>query len=148
MNDDVDIQFFYLKYRPYTTVANGAEMMKLIDSSFISPLDVVYNEEEEIYFVHDAHGGFEMLSKGNQHWTQATFFHYLNIGETFKLGEKEYSVVNISFDMATEEAYYTLKEEGTNTTTKILVSIIDSNFVEHGVPMQSVMLEEACKCFS
>ena len=49
MNDDVDIQFFYLKYRPYTTVANGAEMMKLIDNSFISPLDIVYNEEEDCY---------------------------------------------------------------------------------------------------
>ena len=148
MNDDFDIQFFYLRYRPFTTVANADEMMKLVDNPFISPLDVVYNEEEEIYFVYDGNGAFEMLSKGNQHWTQATLFHYLNIGETFKLGEKEYSVVNISFDMATEEAYYTLKEEGTNTTTKILVSIIDANFVEQGVPMQSIMLEEACKCFS
>ena len=89
-----------------------------------------------------------MLSKGNQHWTQATFFHYLNVGDTFKLGEKDYSVRNISYDLATEEAYYTLQENGTNTTTKILVSIIDSNFVEHGVPMQSIMLEEACKYFS
>ena len=148
MNDDVDIQFFYLKYRPYTTVANGAEMMKLIDSSFISPLDVVYNEEEETYFVYDGNGAFEMISKGNQHWTQATFFHYLNVGDTFKLGEKEYSVRNISYDLATEEAYYTLQENGTNTTTRILVSIIDANFVEHGVPMQSIMLEEAYKCFS
>ena len=148
MNDDVDIQFFYLRYRPYTAVSTVQEMEELTNNEFIAPLDVVYCNEDSTYYVLSTNGEFEVLSKGNQHWTQATFFHYLNVGDIFKLGEKEYSVRNISYDLATEEAYYTLQENGTNTTTKILVSIIDSNFVEHGVPMQSIMLEEACKYFS
>lgn len=148
------MEIFYIgdfcqKYKYFGTVETKEELYDMLNKNrFIGPFDIVYCMEDETYYSLDVDFSAYQLSVGNQHYTVSTFFHFLNIDDTVAIDGKNYKVLNISFELKTENAYYTLLDMDTNEQVKSLVSIVDSTCIKNLYPMQSLEFENTVKQYS
>lgn len=56
------------------------------------------------------------------------------------MGENEFKVVDISFTLKSSDAFYDLMDVRTEQISKVLVSVVDGQLIEEGIPMQSLLL--------
>ena len=138
--DDSFVTYYLNLYRWFTSVETEKELNSLISNTYINPLDIVYCREVEKYYVYTPYDTWEVLSAGNQHFTKFEIFHLLNIGDTVKLGGNEFKVVDISFTLKSSDAFYDLMDVRTEQISKVLVSVVDGQLIEEGIPMQSLLL--------
>lgn len=146
--------FGFITYRYFCDIDTKEELCNLYENPFIKPMDFVFCKEDNNYYVYetlnnyDDYGEivsvehrFRLISRGNQHRTNAMFFHRLNIGDTINLkDDKVGTIVDIKYSVLLKDITYVIKFDD-SSTTEILSIYIDGNSDKEYPPIQSLILK-------
>lgn len=146
--------FGFITYRYFCDIGTKEELSNLYTNPFISPMDFVFCREDNNYYVYEALNNyndygeivsvehrFRLISRGDQHRTNAMFFHRLNIGDTINLkDDKVGTIVDIKYSVLLKDITYVIKFDD-SSTTEILSIYIDGNSDKEYPPIQSLILK-------
>lgn len=146
--------FGFITYRYFCDIDTKEELCNLYENPFINPMDFVFCKEDNNYYVYEALNNyddygeivsvehrFRLISRGDQHRTNAMFFHRLNIGDTINLkDDKVGTIVDIKYSVLLKDITYVIKFDD-SSTTEILSIYIDGNSDKEYPPIQSLILK-------
>ena len=146
--------FGFITYRYFCDIDTKEELSNLYTNPFISPMDFVFCREDSNYYVYETLNNyndygeivsvehrFRLISRGDQHRTNAMFFHRLNIGDTINLkDDKVGTIVDIKYSVLLKDITYVIKFDD-SSTTEILSIYIDGNSDKEYPPIQSLILK-------